>query len=618
MIFKFSFQILVFFDAMIDFDANSQASTPRKNNSETVLKARAVSRGVAVGKIVCLYGFKRQFYRINLKNSEIESEIRRFHSAVRLAVRQLKNINAQKSEMAHENKTSILDAHLLMLEDESLLSKIEKAVTAEKINAEWAVKIVTDDYIAGFKNVADKRFRERYIDLEDVSERLQTALGGEKSIVHLEENSIIVAGDVKPSTLMELSDCRPRAIITERGGWTSHVFILARELNLPAVTGLEGILRGVRTGDEVIVDGFNGKVILHPTRETARKYTREAAQFREVGFEKNEPVKSPLTTLDGREIIIRANVDLPDGYRKAKQYGAIGIGLYRSEFLFNRHKGFPTEQEQIEAYERVAKLVGEDGVRIRTFDLTIEQLAGETAEKEQNPALGLRGIRLGLSRREQFRTQLRALLRASAENKIDIVLPMISDVSEIWQTRAVLEEEKLNLKKQRIKFGNPRVGAMVEVPATIFIIEEIAAAVDFLNLGTNDLVQYLLAVDRDNESVAEWFRTLHPAVLRSIKKIIAAAADKKIPLAICGEMAGSPVYAAILIGLGADELSMNPNSIARVGKTIAAIAFEEAEEIAGQLLKCPTAEAVERLAQNLLTEKWSHLFPTDILAAGKK
>lgn len=603
---------------MIDFDANSQDSTSRKNHSETILKARAVSRGVAVGKIVCLQNLKRQFYRINLKNSEIKSEIRRFHSAVRQAARQLKNINAQKSEFARENKTSILDAHLLMLEDESLLSKIEKVVEAEKINAEWAVKIVTDDYIANFKNVADKHLRERYIDLEDVSERLQTALGGEKSIVQLEENSIIVAGDLKPSTLIELIDCRPRAIITERGGWTSHTFILARELNLPAVTGLKGILRRVQTGDEVIVDGFNGNVILHPKRETARKYTREAAHFREAGFEKNEPVKSPLTTLDGREIIIRANVDLPNGYAKAKQCGASGIGLYRSEFLFNRNKGFPTEQEQIEAYENVAKLVGEDGVRIRTFDLTIEHSAEETAEKEPNPALGLRGIRLGLSHKKQFRTQLRALLRASAENKIDILLPMISDVSEILQTKAVLEKEKLNLKKQKIKFGNPRVGAMIEVPATIFIIEEIAAAVDFLNLGTNDLVQYLLAVDRDNESVAEWFRTLHPAVLRSIKKVIAAANAGKIPLVICGEMAGSPIYAAILIGLGADELSMNPNSISRVRKTIAAIAFEEAEEIAEELLKCPTAEAVERLAQNLSIKKWSHLFPADVLSAGKK
>jgi phosphotransferase system enzyme I (PtsI) len=506
-----------------------------------------------------------------------------------------------------------------MLEDKSLLSKIENFIKDKKTNAEWAVKLVTDNFITDYKTIADGHLRERYIDLEDVSERLQTALGGGvESIIQLEKNSIIVAKDVKPSTLIELTDTQPRAIITERGGWTSHTFILARELNLPAVTGLKGILRRVQTGDAVIVDGFNGKVILHPNKETLQKFKLEAAQFQENNSEQIKPIKSKLATLDGREITIRANVDLPTGYVKAKRHGARGIGLYRSEFLFNRYKGFPTEDEQIEAYKKAAKMVGEDGVRIRTFDLTVEQLTEEIVEKEQNPALGLRGIRLGLSQIKQFQIQLRALLRASAEYKIDIVLPMISDVSEILLTKGILEKEKLNLKKQKIKFGNPRIGAMLEVPATIFMVEEIAREVDFLSLGTNDLVQYLLAVDRDNQSVADWFRTLHPAVLRSIKKVIDAAEESGTPVVICGEMAGSPVYAAILIGLGATELSMNPNSILRVRKTIMAIAFEEAREITKQLLKCQTSDAVEHLVSESFLKQWSHLFSPDILPAGKK
>ncbi len=605
---------------MIVFDENSQDLLSRKNNSETILNARAVSRGIAIGRVVCLQGNKRQFYRIKLQDSEIEKELLRFRVAVRLAKSQLKNINAQKSEIVLENKTSIFDAHLLILEDKSLLSKIENTIKDGKINSEWAVKLVTDDYLTAYKTIADGHLRERYIDVEDVSDRLQAALGvGEqKSIVHLEKDSIIVAKELKPSTLIELTDSQPRAIITERGGWTSHTFILARELNLPAVTGLKGILRRVQTGDEVIVDGYNGKVILHPKKETSQKFKIEAAQFQEINSEKTRKIKPRLATLDGREITIRANVDLPSGYVKARRYGARGIGLYRSEFLFNRYKGFPSEDEQIEAYKKAAKSAGEDGVRIRTFDLNVEQLAEESEEREQNSALGLRGVRLGLSQKKQFHIQLRALLRASAENKIDIVLPMISDVSEILLTKSVLKKEKLNLKKQKIKFGNPRIGAMIEVPATIFMVEEIAQEVDFLSLGTNDLVQYLLAVDRDNEAVADWFRTLHPAVLRSIKRVIDVAEASKIPLVICGEMAGSPVYAAILIGLGANELSMNPNSILRVRKTISAIAFEEAREITKQLLKCKTSDAVEQLVSELFIKNWSHLFSPDILPANKK
>jgi phosphotransferase system enzyme I (PtsI) len=603
---------------MIVFDENSQDSLSRKKNGETILKARAVSRGIAIGRVVCLHGQKRQFYRINLENSEIENELNRFRSAVRLAKSQLKKIEAQKPEIAGENKTSIFAAHLLILEDKTLLSKIEDTVKNEKVNVEWAVKLVTDTYIADYKSIADGHLRERYIDIEDVSDRLQTALGGEKSTFQLEENSIIVAKDVKPSTLIELNESRPRAIITERGGWTSHTFILARELNLPAVTGLKGILRRVQMGDEIIVDGYNGRVILHPNKETVNKFALEAAQFQEIKPEKNEPLESSLTTLDGRVIKIRANIDLPTGYEKAKRYGAEGIGLYRSEFLFNQYKGFPTEQEQIAAYQQIAKPVGEEVVRIRTFDLNVEQTAEENSEKEQNPALGLRGIRFGLFQKKQFQIQLRALLQASADYKIEIVLPMISDVSEILQAKAVLEKEKLNLKKRKIKFGNPRVGAMIEVPATILMIDEISREVDFLSLGTNDLVQYLLAVDRDNESVADLFRTLHPAVLRSIKRVIEAAETNKIPVVICGEMAGSPVYAAILIGLGADELSMNPNSIGRIRKTISTIAFEEAREITKQLLKCESSDAVERLVSELFVKKWSHLFSKDNLPANKK
>ncbi len=309
---------------------------------------------------------------------------------------------------------------------------------------------------------------------------------------------------------------------------------------------------------------------------------------------------------------------MPKGYTKARRFGAQGIGLYRSEFLFNQFKGFPPEQEQIKAYRKIAQLVGADGVRIRTFDLSVVQLFDESAEKEQNPALGLRGIRLGLSHKKEFRLQIRALLQASADSFIDIVLPMISDVSEILSAKKILKQEKELLKKKGIRFGNPRLGAMVEVPSAVLMIEEIAGEVDFFCLGTNDLVQYLLAVDRDNEAVADWFRTLHPAVLRAIKTVLQAAENNDIPIIVCGEMAGSPFYVPILIGLGATDLSMNVNSILRVRRIISGIAFEEAQEIVKKLEVFKTSDEVEDYVHNSFQEKWSHLFSPDIVPPKNK
>ncbi len=589
-----------------------QNSSSQIFKNEIRLNARAVSRGIAVGKIVCLHGRKRQFYRINLEASQIEPELRRFHVAVRLAVRQLKKISSQKSDKIIETKVNIFDAHLLILADKSLHTKIENNIKKQKINAEWAVKIVADDYIAKFESIPDEHLRERYIDLEDVADRILTALGGGDSTLRLEKNSIVVAKEVRPSTLIELARSQPQAIITENGGWTSHTFILARELNLPAVAGLKRILRRVKTGDEVIVDGFGGQIILNPIKKTLQKYRTAAQEFEQDKSANFEIVKGKLKTLDGKEIKIRANLDLPKDYAQAKRFGAQGIGLYRSEFLFNQFKGFPTEQEQVEAYRKIARMVGEEGVRIRTFDLRVEQLADETEEKEKNPALGLRAIRLSFSHLNEFRAQLRALLQASMKNNISIVLPMISDVAEILRTKKLLEREKEKLKKRKIEFGSPRLGAMIEVPSAVLMIDEIAEEVDFLCLGTNDLVQYLLAVDRDNEAVADWFRTLHPAVLRSIKTVLQAAERHEIPVVVCGEMAGSPVYAPVLLGLGATELSMNVNSIPRIRKIISEIALEEAQEIVGKLDECRSADEVEEAVSKFYQEKWAHLFSKDI------
>jgi phosphoenolpyruvate-protein phosphotransferase len=594
----------------------SNSVNSRSDNGEIRIKARAVSRGVAIGRIVCLHGKKRQFYRVSLQANRIEKEIKRFRAAVRLAKRQLKKL---VSEKASETQANIFETHAMILDDRSLLEKIEAAIRENRINAEWAVKTVTDRYISIYKDIADEHLRERYVDLEDVAERLQTALGGGGRVpLKLGKDSVIVAGEIKPSTLVELSEGDLKAIIAENGGWTSHSFILARELNLPAVTGAKGILRRVETDETVIVDGFSGQIILHPSEETLKLYKTKAEQFQQTREIPQESAGGKLKTLDGREVTIRVNLDIPKGYIRAKRAGASGIGLYRSEFLFNQNKGFPSEKEQIAAYEKIAASAGEDGVRIRTFDISVGLLSDEPETMEKNPALGLRAIRLSLFNTKQFRCQMRALLRASSDKNLDIVLPMISDISEILRAKEILESEREKLARRKIKFGNPRLGVMIEVPSAVLMIDEIVREVDFISLGTNDLVQYLLAVDRDNETVADWFRTLHPAVVRAVSKVLRAAENASIPAVVCGEMAGSIVYAPVLVGLGATELSMNVNSIPSIRRIISNIAFEEAAEIAARLQECRTADEAEEHVRREFSRKWRHLFPPDVFNSRKK
>ncbi len=588
-----------------------------EKNGEIIFKGTPVSRGIGIGNILCLYGAKRQYFKATLRN-QIDKEIRRFRASVRLAKRQIKKISKDK-DLINQNQTSIFQTHLLLLEDNSLLTKIENKILKDKVNAEWAVKKVTDEYISKYKAIPDKHLRERYIDIEDIAERLLVALGGHtKPDLALAENSVIIAKELKPSTLIELSENNPAGIVTENGGWTSHTFILARELELPAVTGMKGILRKVTTGQKIVVDGYNGKIILEPKNATLTKIIKEKDKNAQTTILNISRSQETLTTLDHVKINVRVNLDRPTGYTEARNLGAKGIGLYRSEFLFNQNKGFPNEKEQISSYSKIAKLVGEDGVIIRTFDLNLDQFADDNYEKTNNSALGLRGIRWALRHEKDFRIQLRALLMASYKKNLDIVLPMVSDVAEIIRVKQILKQEKNKLKKKGIKYGDPKLGAMIEVPSAVFCIEEILEQVDFVNLGTNDLVQYLLAVDRDNDSVSDWFRTLHPAVLKSIEKVSKAANRQHKPMIVCGEMAGTPIYIVILIGLGIIDFSMNLNSIPRVHNLISNIAFEEARNLVDDLKKCKTSDEMEQFVRTSFQEHWTHLFDENSLPPLRK
>ncbi|MEP7214031.1 MAG: phosphoenolpyruvate--protein phosphotransferase [Acidobacteriota bacterium] len=579
------------------------------SRQETRIYARAVSRGIAVGKAVCLYGHSRQFYRSTIARDNIENEIKRLDSALTGVRKQLTLLSRKKRGNPSNSVPEIFDAHLMIVGDDSLRGKIMNEIESKRVNSEWATKTVIDQYVKQYQGLEDESLRERYIDVEDVGERIQIALGGSAEPFRgIVENSVIVSSELRPSTLVDIAESSPVAIITENGGWTSHTFIISRELNLPAVTGVNKLLGHVRDGDNVLVNGFTGEIIINPTTKTLSHHGKTAAANKSTTTKSALPGVTPKT-LDGRQVIIRANADSPSVYARAKAFGAAGIGLFRSEYLYSRSKGFPTERDQIEAYSKIADAAGGDGVKIRTFDLNHDALVEEGFAHEKNPALGLRAVRMSLANPRELRTQLRAILIASVDRNIDIVVPMISGVAEMKAIATIIRKEKRNLKARNIPFGEPRLGAMIEVPSAVVTIDQVLKHVDFISLGTNDLVQYMLAVDRDNETVAEWFASLHPGVLRAIKTVIEAATAAQKELVICGEMAGSPYYIPVLVGLGARQLSMNVNSVADIRSLISGIAYEEARSIALECLERDTPAEVESVLNDGIRKKWGPLFP---------
>jgi len=581
-------------------------SMSRVAHGEICFEGKAVSRGVGIGKVVRIYNRRRHFHRAKLSDDQINKELRRFRAAVRLAERQLKKLAEQESAKA---QTGIFEAQLLILQDKGFLSKIEDLIHSEKVNAEWAVRETANNYISLYKEFKDEVLRERYVDIDDVAERLVSILSRRVSLIEPISEVILVTDELKPSIVVELAKDKLKAIVSESGGWTSHAFIIARELGIPAVTGLKNVLRYVSGGEQAIVDGYSGQVIFSPSSETLQKFHEKHENAIEIKAKKEIILDPDLKTLDGRHINIMVNLDFPESYAKAKRYGARGVGLYRSEFLFGKNEGFPTEIDQYKAYRKLADIVGDDGIKIRTFDLNLDGFGEKLYEK--NPALGLRAIRLSLTYENVFRSQVRALLRASFGRKVDIVLPMISDVSEIVRAKEIILQERDKLVRQGVKIGSPLIGVMIEVPSAIFMIGEILDEVDFINLGTNDLVQYLLAVDRDSELVSDWFRTLHPAVIRAIESVLRKAEEREVPVIICGEMAGSPVYAPILVGLGAVNLSMNVNAILRVRLALANIAYEEAVNVAKKVSAAKSADEAEEITRQEFSQKWVHLFPSE-------
>ncbi len=577
-------------------------------------KGVGVSEGVVIGQVLRMHDGTQHVYRWRIEEAGLEAERQRFRSAVKLASRRVQSIKEYAEERLGKDHAYIFDAHLLMLEDEKLTGDIELQIAAEHANAEWAVKVVGDRLLSIYSEIKDEYLRARGSDVDDVIQRLLVALSGDQDKPRdLSADAVIVAQDLLPSAVAELDLKHARAIATDSGGWTSHTAILARGIGIPAVVGLRDFFRRAKTGDRIIVDSNRNEVILHPSEATLKVYQSETAKSRKAGRVTGLQDRSPLLTTDGVEIILRANVEVPSEFEGVENYGARGVGLYRSEFLLAHRGVLVSEDEQRLAYERIAKLAGDDGAVVRLFDLGAgilrEAGANQSQEQEKNPALGLRAIRFGLRYEDIMRTQVRAILLAANKGRLRIVLPMVADVSDVSRARAIVDDEAMNLRRAGRVFGEMSVGAMIEVPSAVLMAESIATMVDFFELGTNDLVQYTLAVDRGNDEVADWFRTLHPAVLHSIQRSLSAARTAGIPAIVCGEMASTPAYAVLLIGLGARELSMTPAAIPRVRRTLAGINSDDARAISQDCLSCYTADDVENLVRERFSALWPALFP---------
>jgi phosphotransferase system enzyme I (PtsI) len=583
----------------------------REQTPEIRCKGLGVSDGIVIGQVLRMVDGATQVSRWRVQEEDLEKEARRFRQAAVIASERLRTLRDQAGGRLGKDHAYILDAHVLLLEDEKLLGDIVQYITAERVNAEWAIKVIGDRLTELYSEIKDDYLRERGSDIEDVMQRLMTALSGARpEDLRLAGDAVIVSRDLLPSALAELDLTHAQALATDSGGWTSHTAILARGIGLPAVVGLRDFYRRTKTGDSIIVDSTRGEVILHPSTQTMAEYREQLSTRR-----RSVPVadRGALQTQDGIEITLRANVELPAEFDSIERYGACGIGLYRSEFLLARNGLTVSEEEQRVAYEAVARLAGDAGAIIRLFDLGGENTRSHFREPEKNPALGLRAIRFGLRNEGVMRRQLRAILLAAANGKLKIVLPMITDVTDVKRVKAMIAEEIARLKNQGKPFGDVPIGAMIEVPAAVMMAEKIAACVDFFELGTNDLVQYTLAVDRSNDEVADWFRTLHPAVLAGINRSLKAAQQAGIPAIVCGEMASTPAYAVLLIGLGATDLSMTPSAMPRVRRTLAGIDSVSARSIAEECLLCESADEVEYLVHKRLGSRWPQLFPASSL-----
>ena len=584
----------------------------REPKKTQVIKGIGVTAQIIMGKAYLVDRGKIEAPARVLPETQVRREAERFRDAVEESKKQLRWAKEKLLQEDAVGPTYILDAHLLLLEDKNVINSTLETIEQSWINSEWALKINLDRLRKIFNSIDDDYLKSRKTDLDYIEQRILRNLTGRgtESLSQIKEKVIVVAHDLSPADTAQMAKDKVTAFVTDMGGKTSHTAIMARSLEIPAVVGSETATHSINTGDTVIVDGITGVVVVNPSPEIIQEYMdrnrtrqrieRELFLFRDL----------PAETLDGFRVNILANIELVAEIPAVLDHGAEGIGLYRTEYLYLNRKELPTEEDHFQAYKTVVEAISPHPAVIRTLDIGGDKfLSHLDLAEEMNPAMGLRAIRFSLKEPEIFKVQLRAMLRASAYGKVKILLPMISGVSEIREVKKTLNEVRLSLTAERIHY-DPKIeiGIMMEVPSAATISDILAKEVDFFSIGTNDLIQYTLAIDRVNEYVTHLYEPLHPAILRLVRQMVKAAHEAGIRVAMCGEMAGDPLYVPILLGLELDDLSMNVLSIFGVKKILRSYTLRECKELVETCLTLSTPEEIEERVRASLHRKFPDEF----------
>jgi phosphotransferase system enzyme I (PtsI) len=589
---------------------------------EKLFRGIAVSTGVCRGKTLVLDRTRPTIRKQSVPESGVAEEINRLEKALVQTRQQILEVQKKVSQAMGAQEGSIFDAHLLVLEDRTLLDQVAQVIQEQKINAEYAFHSVAERYATSLAAVEDDYLRERATDMRDVTGRvLNNLLGREDEIDlrRLKEPCIVIGHDLTPSHIAQMDKRNVLGFATDVGSKISHTAIMARSLRIPAVVGLKDASGAIKNGQYALLDGFNGIIVVSPTEQTLYEYGQLVSK--QLSFEEKlrEMLQKPAITLDGHRVCLSANIEHEADTEAVKSNGAEGVGLFRTEYLFIERGHPPTEEEQYQAYVATARALKPASVVIRTLDLGGDKLMSHMhAPTEMNPFLGWRAIRLCLQERDIFREQLRAILRASVEGNVKMMYPMISGLDELKQANALVEEYKKELRQEQIPFDEGlEIGAMIETPSAVIISESLAKRVKFFSIGTNDLIQYSLAVDRMNEKIAHLYEPTHPAIVRLIHSTAEAAHHQKIWISVCGEMAGDPVMAPLLVGLGVDELSASPSLIPPLKFIIRRLKLTEARELANFALGCESAAEILARCQELARQIAPGLFEDSLDKPGK-
>lgn len=572
------------------------------SNSERRFQGVGVSQGIAIAHAYVRGDVFIEPDKYSIDSSQKNEEIQRLKNALDETKKQIQNLKEQVRLASGANKEeAIFDAHLLVLEDHEVLDKVKNIILNDGLNVEYAFYDIMGRYIRELKKINDRYLRERVVDIEDVMKRVLVNLSSvEKAEQSATHDHILVIKELTPSDTAQIDHSLVKGFATEVGSYTSHAAIIARSLGLPAVVGIRGLSHQLHTGNTILIDGYEGLVILDPSAETLSKYKHLKKEKNKVLQKLQEARFEDPVTKDGRSITLSANIEFAYEALHAKENGAQGVGLFRTEFFYLNSKGLPDEDTQEQIYSKVSDNLAPDTLIIRTVDIGGDKIPSEDNEIELNPFLGWRGIRISLDRPEMFKTQLRAILRSAHSSSIGIMFPMISTIYELRYAKQLLEEVECDLDNEGIPYGKPReVGAMIEVPSAALLSSKLAKEVDFFSVGTNDLVQYTLAVDRINENVSDLYQPANPAVIKLLDQTVRSGHDEGIWVGVCGEMASDLLLTPLLLGLGFDEFSVGSPQVPAVKYALRKLNYRECKEMAKEAIKCGDEEAVLNLCREI-------------------